>query len=492
MFLLAMLCLGACQKEKLPEEAAVFGPAMELVALTENNELLLINAAMPGNSGKALPVSQLPLGEKLLSIDFRPATGELYALGASSRIYIINRDNGKARTIGAASFSPALSGNGAQIDFNPTVDRIRLVGNNGQNLRLNPETSAVVAVDGNINGAPATIEGIGYTNSMAGAATTTLYDIDFKMGMLYKQDPPNNGGLVAVGSLGITGNAGGGFDIAADNNMAIAVVSGKNSSKLYLIELMSGKASARGAITATVLDIAVPTAPVAYAITANNQLHIFNPTMPSVTIAKNIAGLQPEETLLGIDFRPVNAQLYGLGSTGRLYTINLSSGAAAAVGAPIATALMGTDFGFDFNPLVDRIRVVSNAGQNLRLNPNDGTLAATDGMLNPATPMVSAAAYTNNFAGTTTTELLVLDHSTGSLLLQNPPNAGTLLVRGSLGFGFTGSNGFDIGSRNNAGWAILTQPTGNMLMRINLADGTTSNAQSFPLTVKGLAIGTGF
>ena len=69
---------------------------------------------------------------------------------------------------------------------------------------------------------------------------------------------------------------------------------------------------------------------------------------------------------------------------------------------------MGTSFGFDFNPAVDRIRIVSNTGQNLRFNPNDGVVNV-DGNLNPGTPSISAAAYTNNFAGTATTSLFAID-----------------------------------------------------------------------------------
>ena len=43
--------------------------------------------------------------------------------------------------------------------------------------------------------------------------------------------------------------------------------------------------------------------------------------------------------------------------------------------------LAGSDFGFDFNPTVDRIRLISDADQNLRLNPMTGGVAATDSML---------------------------------------------------------------------------------------------------------------
>jgi hypothetical protein len=38
----------------------------------------------------------LPPAENIVSIDYRPATGQLYALGSSSRIYFINEKSGVA------------------------------------------------------------------------------------------------------------------------------------------------------------------------------------------------------------------------------------------------------------------------------------------------------------------------------------------------------------------------------------------------------------
>ncbi len=90
-----------------------------------------------------------------------------------------------------------------------------------------------------------------------------------------------------------------------------------------------------------------------------------------------ITGLTPGDQLVGIDFRPATGQLYGLSTPGggpgsaQLYIIATETAVATQVGAPNAV-LGGTSFGFDFNPVPDRIRVVSNAGENLRLNPNDG------------------------------------------------------------------------------------------------------------------------
>ncbi|HVF31180.1 MAG TPA: DUF4394 domain-containing protein, partial [Pyrinomonadaceae bacterium] len=130
-----------------------------------------------------------------------------------------------------------------------------------------------------------------------------------------------------------------------------------------------------------------------YGVTTANALVRFDSATPgTVSTIGVISGLQPGESIVGIDFRPSNGQLYGLGSTSRLYTINITNGVATQVGSAGAFTLSGTDFGFDFNPVVDRIRITSNTGQNLRINPDNGTLTATDTPLNPGAPNVNASA----------------------------------------------------------------------------------------------------
>ena len=203
--------------------------------------------------------------------------------------------------------------------------------------------------------------------------------------------------------------------------------------------------------------------------------------------------MQPGETLLAIDFRPATGQLYGIGSTSRLYTINTATNQATQVGSAGAFTLSGTAFDIDFNPTVDRIRVTSNTGQNLRLNPNDGTLAATDTPLQydnttadgdpidanaGATPRIVGAAYTNNFNGALTTTLNDIDSNLDLLATQNPPNGGTLNTVGPLGFNTSDLVGFDIltvGSINMA-FALLTPPTGGMgqFFIINLSRGAAT------------------
>lgn len=494
--ILLTLCVGAtlfssCKKDDTtPMETLTVGPDQIVYAINASNELIQFNAKTPATSISKIAISGLVAGEKLMSIDFRPATGELYALSDASKLYIINQTDGKSRVVGAGAFTPALSGTIASIDFNPTVDRVRLVTNTGQNLRLNPETGAVAATDVAINGGTSPmITGIAYTNSKAGAATTTLFDVDQASGKLFTQNPPNNGTLVEVGILGITFTGNAAFDIMPNNTALMAA-----ASNFYVVDLTTGKAGKVGATTEALLDIAVPTEAVAYATDASNNLLIFNPTAVAAgTVTKAITGLQAAENIYGIDFRPLNGQLYALGSTSRLYTINLSSGAATQVGTgTFSTSLLGTDFGFDFNPTVDRIRVVSNTGQNMRLNPIDGTVAAADANLNPGTPMISSAAYTNNFAGATTTALLVIDHNTDKLYTQTPPNNGTLVEVGNLGVDIGSGNGFDISSRTNTAYLIATVGSTTNLFTVNTTSGLASSPIIFPMAVKGFSIGTGF
>lgn len=489
--LFAITTLFSCDHsdENSMSENIPQGPDLMVYGITAMNELVYFNASNPKIFTSKTTVTGVASGEKLLSIDFRPATGELYALSNASKLYIINTSNASARTVSSTAFTPMISGTIASIDFNPTVDRIRLVSNSGQNLRLHPETGAVAATDITINGTGSpSITGLAYTNSKAGAATTILYDIDPMLGKLYKQDPPNNGTLVEVGSLGTTFTGQAAFDIKYDNSTALLAF----NDKLHILDLNNGKATSIGSLQQGIIDMAIPTEPVAYAIDNSNNLQIFNPNNP-VPVSKTVAGLQSGESILGIDFRPANGQLYALGSSSRIYTINLGTGAATAVGAsPFSTLLSGTDFGFDFNPTVDRIRVVSNTGQNLRLNPNDGTIAAADLTLNPGSPMISAAAYTNNFAGATSTTLFVIDHNTDKLYQQNPPNNGTLVETGSLGINITNANGFDIGSMSQKAYLIASVGLSTRIYSINTMTGAATSVSDYPNSVKAFTLGLGF
>jgi hypothetical protein len=515
LILFASSCKKDLQSDDLPNSALAYSarhgekdPDVTFYALGEGNKLDKFSMDNNVDLIASATITGLGTSEKILAIDFRPATGQLYGLGSSSRIYVIDPKSGMARAIGSGPFTPLLAGTIAGFDFNPTVDRIRVVTSTGQNLRINPETGTVAAIDGNINGAPnAMVTSVAYSNNVAGAATTTLYDIDVKTDKLYRQNPPNNGTLEEIGSLNINLEGEGGFDIApptaSDNaysssknsgyseNTALAIYQVNRKSTLFSIDLNTGKAKKIDKFNRSTMyyGIAIATLPVAYAISATD-LVIFNPNRTSNTIAKPITGLQSGEKLVGIDFRPVNGQLYGLGSNSRLYTINASSGAASFVAA-LSTPLMGTSFGVDFNPVVDRIRIVSNSGQNLRVNPKDG-MTTVDGSLNPGTPSVSAAAYANNFAGTTTTTLYVIDAAKDKLYIQNPPNAGALSVVGDLGINVDANNGFDIGGTSNMAYGLFTVSGKTRIYNIDINNGRAKAGGDLPGQIAGFTLGLGF
>jgi len=488
--------ITSCKKDKVTETPEVLtpGPDINFYALTNDNKLLLVNAKAPNTVTSQVTITGLQTAETILGIDFRPATGELYAVGSTSRIYVINPRTGASRAIFTAAFTPAISGTSVAFDFNPTVDRIRLVTSNGQNLRINPETGAVQIVDGVINGATgAKVSSVAYTMNRAGAASTTLFDIDATNNKLYRQDPPNNGTLVEIGALGYDVEEAGGFDINPDGTVAIAAMSVAGKSGLFTINTTTGKAAKIGDFTQTITGLAIPTEPVAYAVSSNNELLIFNPLATTPTpVVKLIEGIAAGETILGIDMRPFNGQIYALGSTSRIYTINASSGLATAVGAAgFSPILEGASFGFDFNPVVDRIRIVSNTGQNLRFNPADATVIA-DLPVVSATAQISGAAYTNNFAGTTATVLYDIDAAGDRLVKQDPPNNGVLVDVGALGVNVEAANGFDIGSTSGLAYGIFTVGGVQRLYLVNLTTGAATAGATFTTAARGFTLGLGF
>ena len=265
----------------------------------------------------------------------------------------------------------------------------------------------------------------------------------------------------------------------------------------------------------------------AYALSGSNLVS-FDPSNPTVGNTIGITGLTIGDTLVGIDFRPQNGLLYGLGvnttsNTATLYAVSTQTGVAAAVGVPFtlvdsgggAVIFPAGNYGFDFNPTVDRIRVTTNSGLNFRINPNTGAavdgdaIAAgtnPDGSINGAATGASGNAYTNNQPNVTATTLYTLDSSTDQLLIQNPPNAGTqtnpitVTLNGNP-LDFSSSNGFDIlagvnvttsnSQASGSGLALLTVGGTTGLYGVDLTTGAATRIGDFldgATPVSGLAI----
>jgi hypothetical protein len=226
------------------------GAAEAFYGVTQDNRLVTFQSDNVTNVEPSHAITGLPGGENIVGLDVRPLNGQLYALGKTSRLYVINPRTGAARQVGATPFIPALAGASFGFDFNPTVDRIRVTSDAEQNLRLNPDDGTVTGVDTNLAYAPGdpgagtnpNVGGSGYTNSFAGATSTTLFDIDNARHALVIQNPPNDGTLTTVGALGTTNNAVA-FDIG-EGNVGYAVLNGEqNRQNLYRIDLSTGHAS---------------------------------------------------------------------------------------------------------------------------------------------------------------------------------------------------------------------------------------------------------
>jgi len=224
--------------------AAAFG----LVGLTDTNDLVLFDSNNPASTTN---VSVTGVDGRLLGIDRRPANNSIYGLTDSNKIYTINPVTGAASFVN--SLSTAFTGGFVSgVDFNPVPDRLRVVGGNDQNLRINVDTGAVT-VDGTLNPGNPNITAAAYTNADTDPNTgTTLYDIDYISDALFRQNPPNDGTLNLVGSLGIDIDSRGGFDIFTQNgvNSAIAALTptSASGSNLYNINLDTGAATLVGSI----------------------------------------------------------------------------------------------------------------------------------------------------------------------------------------------------------------------------------------------------
>ena len=225
------------------------------------------------------------------------------------------------------------------------------------------------------------------------------------------------------------------------------------------------------------------------ALTADQRLVSFRECNP--TGARDIGsvyGLQaPDTMLVGIDFRVQDGLLYGVGNGGGIYTIDTYTAVATLV-QNLTVGLDGYFFGVDFNPAANALRIISNTGQNLR-QPFAGPLAGqtqTDGTLNyPGPPAInpatglSGAAYTNNDLDPNTgTTLFDIDTSLNQVVIQSPPNAGSLVATGMLTVDADSPVGFDIYTElqnnvaiNNSGFASLVVGGVPGFYRVNFLTG---------------------
>lgn len=254
--------------------------AVSIYGLTTDNRLLLIDSEVPARISSVRPITGLDGGDNLVGIDVRPATGQLYALGRNATLYTINPVTAIATKVAnlaadpadvTAPFYPGLTGTNFGIDFNPVVDRLRVVSDTDENLRINP-VNGLVSADVSLTyasapdrnaGANPNVVDVAYSNNFSGAVTTTLFGIDDTSLDIVTINPPNNGVLNSpVNPVPRFGNVlatHAGYDIAPDGT---AYVVGVHPTEyiLAIADPATGAADSHGPIgdgTIPIRDIAV-------------------------------------------------------------------------------------------------------------------------------------------------------------------------------------------------------------------------------------------
>lgn len=567
----ALLAAGFTTPASLQAQTNV-PPPTTMYLLKAGGILVTTTVEKPTVVNAQATLSGVVIGDVLVAIDVRPQNQLLYALGVNAnantlRLYRLVPESGMAFAIGNPTgfLAPNLTAidmpeGGYEMDFDPAFDRLRVVTTSGLNFRLDPNTGA--AIDGNlgsnlviagvntdssINGGSTIADGTAYTNNQPNnGGITTLYTLSGNE--LLIQNPPNSGSLAQAKLLKEKGSPVSvsevnGFDIAPGSNATIsgnavpsgsglAILKNATSSRLCRIDLTNANVTALGNVTA--ISFALRTDQEAALGLSGSNLLRFNPYKPGTVITQGLINLNGGEEAVALDMRPTTGQIYVLGinaanNNGTLYLLDPQSGQLTAQGGNGSIAFLdamanpvdlppgSSGYEMDFNPTVDRIRVVTGSGLNFRVNPNNG--APVDGGAetgtNPDTAIsfnnqatgVHGAAYTNSspVPANAVTTLYTLSSTQNCLFIQNPPNAGVQTQQKFLTnpygqpFNLDGPVGFDIPASvkvttdntavtdNGTGFFTGTA-NGSHLFRVNLTTGVVHDLGSFPVTVKSLAL----
>ena len=232
-----------------------------LYALSSDGSNLLSFDSDSAGTVDATPVTGLANGEALVGIDFRPATGRLYALARGNNIlgdfvhlYQLDETTGVATPL-ASSVPELTSGIGYGMDFNPVSDRLRVVNTSDLNLRLEPELGARVddPPDTPLTPAARFIDAIAYDRNLARASASTLYGIArnnarlVRIGGVDGVPSPNGGAITDVGALGPVIDIGTGivgFDIGdRGRGYAVFPVFPTGATNLFRVDLATGAAT---------------------------------------------------------------------------------------------------------------------------------------------------------------------------------------------------------------------------------------------------------
>jgi hypothetical protein len=221
--------------------------AEEIAGVTSSDKILTFGSDSPGNIDSAYPITGLASGEKIVGLDTRPSTGQLYGLGKTGRIYVIDAASGASRAV-TGPITPVPAGATFGFNFNPVSDSIRITSDTRQNLTVNPDTGTTVTgpplayAAGQGSGSTPAVGGTAFSNPVATATSTVQYDLESARDALVTQDQAT-GALTTVGSgLGQAISGPSGFDISQGNQGFASYKPGGNGSvSLFRVDLTGGK-----------------------------------------------------------------------------------------------------------------------------------------------------------------------------------------------------------------------------------------------------------
>jgi hypothetical protein len=255
-----------------PDPGPDQGPPPEgraLFAVDLDNRLLLLGTDNPGTPTRIVPITGLPVLERIVAIDFRPSNGKLYGVGTDSRVYTLDTVTAVATPVRDEPFSPAIDFFEVHfgLSFDPVADRIRLVvAESGANYEINPDdgsatlqTSVHYAAGDPNEGATPSISGIGYAppgTALAGASALALasvaagpcedlmFAIDADLAELVMSCNPDEGEYESIGPIDVVIARCSEVKVAPDGNL-VAIVLAEGRNLIMTLDRLTGHATSR-------------------------------------------------------------------------------------------------------------------------------------------------------------------------------------------------------------------------------------------------------
>ncbi|WP_185731476.1 DUF4394 domain-containing protein [Larkinella rosea] len=515
--LLVSFVIQSCDDHRIPTDPSNLPglPTSVFYALADNNTVYEMDMREPTKMGNPVGITTLEPDEKLIAIDFRPATGQLFALSDRNVFYTVYIDlNRPSRP--SVPLNPQSAVKAPAVvpiygfDFNPVTDQMRVVSNSGENLLLDPRTGLVDPKTGKASGgATPYVGGIAYSNNYSGATNTTLYGIDTKDDKLVRYENADASAVQAVGDLGADIDEVGGFDISPKSyrsqgrEYGIASIRRGNAWELDYVDLATGKLHKLGDLPTgkKILGIAFPT-PVAYGLTSDHKLLAFNPVTFTFTKGyiheKPITGLPQGVSLLGLDFSvEVAPKLVALGSNSTTYEINTVTGTATELYKMKNYSLDLTGnpaFGLDFEPYSNKLYVVSSDRKNyyaINLSLQGSTALVPAFTLNGNPQGLDAIAFSSNYqnmANADNTELFGIDSETGTLYKKSQLTS-ALTKLGVFAGKMDKMNGFDIGGYIESGYGLMTVDGASRFFIVSTGNGASVSVPFPYANVSGFTLG---